>query len=421
MTRPGIVVQKYGGTSVETPEDLRRIARRVAAIHGRGHPVVVVVSAMGDATDRLMEKVRQVAKDPSRRELDLLLATGELASAALLAMALEALGVAAVALSGPQCGIFTNSVHGNARILAVRPQRIQAELNAGRVVVVAGFQGESPDGELTTLGRGGSDTTAVALAAALGIEICEINTDVDGVFTADPRWVAEARPLEEIDPREMQALAWNGARVLKAEAVEFARENGVGLEVRRSDGGGRGTRVRSFPQGMENAWIPRRSAISGVAGRKDLVRLEGRAGAPALPAELIREVAPYDLVFGRSSSLHSPWALYLNIEEIPHLDTFTADLEGRFGSCLEITAGLGAVSLVGFGIGSRPRALWDALRVMEDAALVTLDSWTGQESLTFVVTEADVSLGIEKLHDAFFGEETSPVESSEVEEAVLGS
>ena len=408
MAERGIIVQKYGGTSLATPEHLRRVAGAVAAVHRRGHPVVVVVSAMGATTDQLMARVREVSGDPGRRELDLLLATGELASAALLAMAVDARGVAAVALSGPRCGIRTNGVHGNARILAVEAERIHRELDRGRVVVVAGFQGESGEGELTTLGRGGSDTTAVALAAALGAESCEIYTDVAGVFTADPRSVTGARPLGELDHREMQALAWNGAKVLKAEAVEFARENGVALEVRSSRGGGPGTRVGSGPRRGEGAgrpvWEPRRSAVSGVAGRKDLVRLRGGDGSSERVAELIAEVGRYDLFFGRLPSLRGPWALYLDTQEIPDLETFARDLVLRFGPGLEVTAGLGAVSLVGFGIGSRPRALLDAARVLGRAGLAPEDSWTGQESLTFALAEGDVDRGLEALHRAFVAE-----------------
>src|SRR5437660_393652 len=226
MDRP-VVVQKYGGSSVADPVKLGRVADRVAEAVKKGRSVVVVVSAMGKTTDELLALARTVATSPPRRELDMLLSTGERISMALLAMALEARGVDAISFTGSQSGILTNDRHSGARIIEVRPVRIQDELARGKVVIVAGFQGMSYRREITTLGRGGSDTTAVALAAALAAEYCEICSDVDGVYSADPRVVPDARRLDEISYDEMQELAEHGAKVLNAQAVEWARRAGI--------------------------------------------------------------------------------------------------------------------------------------------------------------------------------------------------
>ena len=231
----GIVVQKYGGSSVADPERLGKVADRVASTVAGGRRVVVVVSAMGKTTDELLALARSVTAEPPRRELDMLLSTGERISMALLAMALEARGLSAISFTGSQSGILTNDRHSGARIIEVRPVRIEDELERGKVVIVAGFQGMSYTREITTLGRGGSDTTAVALAAALGAD-CEIYSDVDGVYSADPRVVPEARRLDAIGYEEMQELAEHGAKVLNAQAVEWARRAQVVIHARATNG-----------------------------------------------------------------------------------------------------------------------------------------------------------------------------------------
>ena len=202
-----VIIQKYGGSSVSTAEKIRAVAERIVQARRQNHAVVVVVSAMGDSTDNLLELARQVGPALSLRDLDMLLSTGETVSAALLSLAIQSLGQKAVSLSASQCGIITNDVHSNARIVEVRPDRIKKELAGGAVVVIAGFQGVTAQREITTLGRGGSDTSAVAIAAALGAESCEIYTDVEGVYNADPRIVPEARALSELGACEMQELA----------------------------------------------------------------------------------------------------------------------------------------------------------------------------------------------------------------------
>src|SRR5246127_3027462 len=229
-----VVVQKYGGSSVADVEKIGVVADKVVATKKQGHDVVVVVSAMGKTTDQLLAVAKQVAKDPPRRELDMLLTTGERVSMALLAIAIEARGEAAISFTGSQSGIITNDRHFDARILEVRPFRIEDELARGKIVIGGGYQGMSYRREITTLGRGGSDTTAVALAAALGAEQCEIYSDVDGVYSADPRVVPGAVHLPEIDLASLQEMAEAGAKVLNAQAVEWARRAGIAIHARKT-------------------------------------------------------------------------------------------------------------------------------------------------------------------------------------------
>lgn len=303
-----LIVQKYGGTSVAGPDRIVALAGRIGEIHARGDQVVVVVSAMAGETDRLLELARRIHPRPPPREVDMLLATGEQVTIALLAMALRSRGVEAISLTGVQARIVTDRSHGKARIRAVDGDRIRGELGAGRVAIVAGFQGATDDGELTTLGRGGSDTTAVALAAALGAERCEIYSDVEGVFAADPRIVPGARHLPALAAEEMLDMASMGAKVLQIRAVEFALRHGVTLYLGSSlVDGGRGTSVepgdasgppprRSAPR----AEAPEGEAISmeqpmvravNLSRHEVLVVLSGVADAPALLSELFGALA----------------------------------------------------------------------------------------------------------------------------------
>jgi len=254
-----IIVQKFGGTSVANPELIRNVARRVVSAREQGKQVVVVVSAMGHTTDHLIELARAVGDCCPEREMDMLLATGEQVTIALLAMALQDMGHRAISLTGPQAGIVTDEAHTKARILKIDPERIQKELENGNIVVVAGFQGMGADHETTTLGRGGSDTTAVALAATLKAEVCEIYTDVDGVYSADPRLIPDARKLDIVSYNEMLELASLGALVLQARSVEFAKQYGVTINVRSSFNNHQGTLVKETSD-MEECRL-----LSGVA------------------------------------------------------------------------------------------------------------------------------------------------------------
>jgi len=246
-----VIVQKYGGTSVEGRDRIFEVARKIAKLKSGGHDVVAVVSAQGRTTDELLREARSFAEEPRQRELDMLMTAGERISMSLLAIALNAIGCPAISFTGSQVGIITDTRHTDARILEVRPHRVAEEIGRGNVVVVGGFQGVSVDKDVTTLGRGGSDTTAVALAAALGAERCEILTDVDAVYTADPRKVARARPIDEISTDDMAELTRFGATVLKEEAVSFARRNGISLHVGPGHGGPIGTIVLEAPAHAE--------------------------------------------------------------------------------------------------------------------------------------------------------------------------
>ncbi|MDX6244939.1 MAG: aspartate kinase, partial [Frankiales bacterium] len=289
----GLVVQKYGGSSVADAERIKRVAERIADARRDGNDVVVVVSAMGDETDRLLDLAKEISPVPPPRELDMLLTAGERVSMALLAMAIANLGFEARSFTGSQAGVITDSSHGKARIIDVTPGRIRQALDDGYVVIVAGFQGVSQDTkEITTLGRGGSDTTAVALAAALGAEVCEIYTDVDGVYTADPRIVPTARRLDVISYEEMLEMAASGAKVLMLRCVEYARRYGVPVVVRSSFSNKPGTLV------THSSEVPVEQAIiSGVAHDRSEAKITVVAvpDKPGEAAHIFRTIADAEL------------------------------------------------------------------------------------------------------------------------------
>jgi aspartate kinase len=353
-----IVVQKYGGSSVADTARIKRVAERVVRTRAAGKQVVVVVSAMGKTTDELLKKAYEVAAAPSRRELDMLLSCGERASMALLSMAVQELGHDSISLTGSQCGIITNDRHSGARIIEVRPIRVQDELDKGRIVIVAGFQGVSYKREVTTLGRGGSDTTAVALAAALRAEYCEICSDVDGVYTGDPRVVDAATLLQAISCDEMLELASHGAKVLHAGCVEIARRTGIALYARATAGGGEGTRIDLVGAG-ENV-----DAV-GVTGQKKLVRVRSRgegcvdrvlaaasaAGVPALHLDTDMESAD----------------VWFSLDDVPDWPA----IRDRIRQDLEVLEGVGAVSVVGDGIGGNPARL-ESTRAVARAAEIEI-------------------------------------------------
>jgi aspartate kinase len=352
---------------------------------------------MGDTTDHLLELARQVGPNLALRELDMLLSTGETVSAALLSLAIQSLGEQAVSLSASQCGVITNDVHSNARILEVRSDRIRKELARGNVVVIPGFQGVTVQQEITTLGRGGSDTSAVAIAAALETESCEIYTDVEGVYSVDPRIVPEAVALSELSAAEMQELAWHGAQVVKAEAVEFAKTNGVAVVVRSAFADGPGTLIPPEPS-PSSVYRPHRAEVAGVTGRKDLIRITLNGSQRD---EIFAAVAKYDLIFGGLSGAGEASDLFISNLEIPDPDAFTAEFAPHFNGAVKLTGELGAVSLIGFGLGSRPAALLDALRVLEEEDVPVIKSFTGRESLTFVIPRPWVDQSMKRLHRVF--------------------
>lgn len=280
-----LIVQKFGGSSVADAESIKRVAKRIVDTRRAGNEVVVAVSAMGDSTDELLDLAHQVTPLPAPRELDMLLTAGERISMALLAMAIKSLGYDARSFTGSQAGMITDARHGSARIIDVTPGRIRSALDEGAVAIVAGFQGFNRDTkDITTLGRGGSDTTAVALAAALGADICEIYTDVDGIFTADPRVVPRARKLERVTSEEMLELAAAGAKVLYIRAVEYARRHGVTLHVRSSFTNGSGTIVYNAATARENGEIVEEPIIAGIAADLSEAKVTV-VGVPDIPGK----------------------------------------------------------------------------------------------------------------------------------------
>jgi aspartate kinase len=393
-----IVVQKYGGSSVADVARMQKVADRVAAARASGKDVVVVVSAMGDTTDELLALAKRVSESPARRELDMLLTAGERISMALLSMALNARGVAAVSFTGSQSGIVTNDAHTNARIVEVRPFRVQDELARGTVVIVAGYQGVSYKREVTTLGRGGSDTTAVALAAALDAEACEIYSDVDGVYTADPRVVPEARRLAEMSYEEMQELAEAGARVLNAQAVEFAKARGIAIYCRATAGGPGETVVRKFP--------PRTPGrVVGVTSETGLVLAS--VPAPSLPALLgclDEHHASGKELLQRASGDDGTASLLLSLENLHDFPRLRAALGARLGASLRLQEDLGAVSAIGAGINSRFENLRAALDALRDEAIEPLGLSTSSFRISVLLPQAQVPAAVRRLHQTLIPE-----------------
>jgi aspartate kinase len=287
-----IIVQKYGGTSVGNPERIKNVARRVLETQQAGHKIVVVVSAMSGVTDSLIKLSREVCTQPSEREMDVLLSTGEQTTIALLAMALQGLGTPAVSLTGAQAGIVTDGVHTKAKIFNITPKQIHSHLDEGAIVIVAGFQGQTPEGEITTLGRGGSDLTAIALAAALKADKCEIFTDVDGVYTCDPRIVPDARKIDTISYEEMLEMASSGTKVMQSRSVEFANKFDVLFEVRSSFNQNPGTIVKEETPGMEDV------VIRGVSIERNQakVTIEGVPDKTGTAAKIFNALAAANVV-----------------------------------------------------------------------------------------------------------------------------
>jgi len=394
-----IVVQKYGGSSVAGVQKLRQVAERIMRTRQQGHDVVVVVSAMGDTTDELLAMAKQVSPNPDRRELDMLLTAGERISMALLSIAIRDLGGHAISFTGSQSGIITNDRHVDARIIEVRPFRVQDELAGGKIVVIAGFQGVSYRREVTTLGRGGSDTTAVAMAAALNAEYCEICSDVDGVYSADPRVVPAARRIGTLSYEETQELAESGAKVLNAQAVEFAKEKGIAIYARATssplpgaDPSADGTVVRRHPPRMPGTVI-------GVASERDVLVLE----ADANPDDLLAALDEHHVA---GKQLHISAAaghvtLVVSRENLHDEVSVRAALTSRFRAAVRFVDGLGAVSAIGAGINATYANVRAGLSVLRDAGIDTRGLSTSSFRATWMVPSDRVEPAVRALHGRF--------------------
>jgi len=398
-----VVVQKFGGTSVADPDRLRRVAQRVVATAETGVQVCVVVSAMGSTTDELIALAGQVSERPHPRELDMLLTAGERISMALLAMAINDLGRDAVSFTGSQAGIVTDTRHGKARIVELRVQRVLDALAEGRVVIVAGFQGVSTTSDVTTLGRGGSDTTAVALAAGLGAEACEIYTDVEGVFTADPRIVPSARKLAAVSYEEMLELAASGAKVLALRSVEYARNHGVPIHVRSTFTESDGTRVVKEEDVLEQAII---SGIASDTGEAKVTIL-GVPDRPGIAGRVFRPLADagihIDMIVQNVSaaghtdiSFTLPTADLANAE--PILERVAAEVEASGYTCDE---DVGKVTLVGAGMRSHPGVAAGMFESLAEAGINIEIISTSPIRISCVVRTADLERAVQVLHEHF--------------------
>ena len=400
-----LIVQKFGGTSVGSPERIEQVAQKVAKFRAAGDDIVVVVSAMSGETNRLLALAKQIAKKPSLREMDVMIATGEQVTIALLAMALNNIGVPAVSFTGAQVPIVTDSEHGKARILSIDELKVREQLSAGKVVVVAGFQGVDAQGNITTLGRGGSDTTAVALAAALKADECHIYTDVDGVYTTDPRVVSRAQRLDRITFEEMLEMASLGSKILQLRSVEFAGKYNVPLRVLHSFQEGPGTLITTD----DNEDSMEQPIISGIAFNRDEAKLTIR-GVPDTPGDAFKILGPI------SAANIDIDMIVQNVARDNTTDfTFTVNnidydkaIEVLRATALEIGAGevsgttsIAKVSIVGVGMRSHPgvaSCMFEAL-AKENINIQMIS--TSEIRVSVVIDEKYVELAVRALHTAF--------------------
>jgi aspartate kinase len=399
-----LVVQKYGGTSVADSDRIKRVAARVVASAAEGEQVCVVVSAMGSTTDKLLELAREVSDRPHPREQDMLLTAGERISMALLSMAIIELGRDAVSFTGSQAGIVTDATHGKARIVELRMQRVREALDQGRIVIVAGFQGvATASSDVTTLGRGGSDTTAVALAAGLGADVCEIYTDVDGVYTADPRIVPGARKLEAVTYEEMLELAASGAKVLALRSVEYARNHGVPIHVRSSFNESSGTWIRKEEDVLEQAII---SGIASDTGEAKVTILHV-PDKPGVAGRVFRPLADAGIridmiVQNVSEAGHTDISFTLPQSDLdtaqPVLEALAQQVDAQGFTCDE---DIGKISLIGAGMRSNPGVAADMFEALADARINIEIISTSSIRISCVVRNADLERAVQVVHDRF--------------------
>lgn len=399
-----LIVQKFGGTSVADAERIHRAARRAIRAKLSAHRVVLVVSAMGHSTDKLIALAREVCSDPPKREMDMLLTTGEQVSIALMAMAIDAAGHEAISLTAGQLGLLTDSAHTRARIQRISRERIDKELEAGKIVIVAGFQGIDVSGEITTLGRGASDTTAAALASILGAQVCEIYTDVDGVYTADPRIVPQARKIDAISYDVMLEMAAAGAGVMHSRAIEFGKKFDVPIHVRSSLTDAKGTMIMNETSSMEAV------AVQGVTLREDLavITLQGVPNTPGVAARIFAEVAAnHIMVDDIVQSIYDGGSL-ANLS----FSTNAAEAREAKGVCDKIAAkigitgvnvdeGVSKVSAVGVGMRTHTGIAATMFQALADDEINIENIATSEIVISCIVRREDGQRALRALHDAF--------------------
>ncbi len=402
----GLFVHKYGGSSVADASKIVNVAKRIAGVHDAGHQVVTVVSAMGDTTDDLIDLARTVSEEPDPRELDLLLSTGELVSITLLSMALRSLGYDAISLSGPQAGIRTDNAYGRARISEVDPARLQNELSNGRLVIVAGFQGLTPDEDITTLGRGGSDTTAVALAAALHADRCDIYTDVEGIYTADPRVVSKAAKLSEVGYDEMLELASAGAK-MHPRSIELGSVYKVPIYVASSFTDAPGTLIH---QPSEDAPMEDRIKVTGIAYQTNVAKVTvcGVEDKPGVAAALFEPLADsgvnVDTIVQNTSADRTTTDISFTVttDDLPQAMREMSAMQSTLGSAQVISdSSLASVSVVGSGMQNTPGYASRMFRILADGG-INIDMITTSEiRISCIISREQAHEAVRLLHRGF--------------------
>jgi aspartate kinase len=398
-----LIVQKYGGTSVGTPERILAVAQRILRTQQAGHQVVAVLSAMSGVTDSLIKLAGRIAPHPTEREMDVLLATGEQTTIALTAMAINGLGGRAVSLTGPQAGIVTDSVHTKAKISKITPKRIHTFLNAGNIVIVAGFQGQTLEGQITTLGRGGSDLTAIALAASIRADLCQIFTDVDGVYTCDPRIVKTARKIPEISYDEMLEMASLGSKIMQARSVEFAKKFAVVFEVRSSFNDLPGTIVKEESAGMEKV------VIRGVSvdRRQAKVTITGVPDRPGIASRIFTEIAAINvnvdmIVQNVSAAGTTDVSFTTHADELPKIEKHIGPIVAEIGATgFAAQNGIAKLSVVGIGMRSHSGVAAKMFELLGKAGVNIQMITTSEIKISVIVEESRVDEGANLLHTGF--------------------
>jgi len=398
-----LVVQKYGGTSVGTPERIRNVACRLVETQREGCQLVAVISAMAGVTDDLLKLAHEMSPQPAERELDILLATGEYAAAALTAMAVNALGGRAISLTGAQAGILTDRNHARARIANISPKQIHELLSDDYIVIVAGFQGQTPEGETTTLGRGGSDLTAIALAGALNADVCQIFTDVDGVFTCDPRIVTDAQKLGEVAYDELLEMASAGSKVMQSRAVEFAKKFGIEFEVRSSFKTSIGTVAKEATPGMEDVVIrgisiDRHQAKLTIAGVRDEPGSAGRIFSNIAAAHIIVDMIVQNASIGGTTDI----SFTIHEDELENARKILMPTVGELGAKrLNTTSGVAKLSVVGIGMRSHSGVAARMFECLGRAGINIQLVSTSEIKIAVIIDEKDLEHAAQLIHAEF--------------------
>ena len=399
-----LIVQKYGGTSVANPERIRNVARRALETQRAGNQVVVVVSAMSGVTDNLIRMSKEVSREPTEREMDVLLATGEQTTIALTAMAVNDLGGKGVSLTGAQAGIATDGVHTKARISTITPDAVHQMLNDGHIVIIAGFQGKTADGHITTLGRGGSDLTAIAMAGAIKADLCQIFTDVDGVYTCDPRVVKVATKIPEISYDEMLEMASSGSKVMQSRSVEFAKKFGVRFEVRNSMNNNPGTLVKEETPGMESV------VVRGVSLERSQakVTIDDVPERPGVSAAIFGAIAQANIMIDMivqnvSFDGITDISFTLSTADLPKAEAALKNVVSSLGEGVELRtqSGIAKLSVVGIGMRSHSGVASKMFKALADASANILMISTSEIKVAVIVEESEIEKAAQAVHTAF--------------------